>query len=556
MKRLFQILPLTIVLAIPGVVAFVPLQGLTSRVPSSCPLSAIPYKDTCDVAIFGGGFGGLYTALALSREARSKGRRLDVTLVDPSDRFVFLPLLYDLVMGTASEEEVCPTFAELLEGTGIRHIQASFDSFSSPNLDSAKITTTSDDSEYATVNFRAAVVSVGATPQSTLSTIPGAAEYSQPFYTRDDAQEVRLLLNKMERRMKAGLEPRVAIVGGGYGGVELAACVKRRLSNADVCLLTRGSPMKGTKAEPLIAQALSRLGVKVDVCGVEALKAFESDVVPTSKNDRISIERIPLNGETPPLYENEPWDAVLWTAGSGPAYPVCSEMIGLKQMERSGRLVTDGTLRCIPNGGSSPSLTGRKQLLPIWALGDCSEIMDDTNSFAVPKTAQAAIQQADVVAANVLSDIMGSSDFRTFQYQDLGSMLTLGGPNGAVIAPKEDSALAPLFTTLLDTARIGLGLADEVLSQVAKSSTGERGRWVSPIVDNLNLSLGGYGLGVDTNSAPGTLSGTLSGAARRAIYSIRMPTNRQRAKSAVLGALSTATALSKEIAEQLSEDNR
>jgi len=55
---------------------------------------------------------------------------------------------------------------------------------------------------------------------------------------------------------------------------------------------------------------------------------------------------------------------------------------------------------------------------------------------------------------------------------------------------------------------------------------------------------------VDTESAPGTLSGTLSGAARRAIYSLRMPTAKQRAKSAVLGALSTATALSKEISDQ------
>lgn len=58
------------------------------------------HAESCDVAIMGGGFGGLYTALALSEKARSKGEILDIVLVDPSDRFVFLPLLYDLVVGT------------------------------------------------------------------------------------------------------------------------------------------------------------------------------------------------------------------------------------------------------------------------------------------------------------------------------------------------------------------------------------------------------------------------------------------------------------------------
>ena len=175
-------------------------------------------------------------------------------------------------------------------------------------------------------------------------------------------------------------------------------------------------------------------------------------------------------------------------------------------------------------------------------------------SFAVPKTAQAAIQQADVVAANVLADITGTTTERKFQYQDLGSMLSLGGPNAAVLAPKDDTALGPVFSTLLDTTRVGLDLADGILTQLTKSPAGEK-TGIGPLVENLGLSLGGYGLGVDTESAPGTLSGTLSGAARRAIYSLRMPTNRQRARSAVLGALSTAAALSKEIADQIDKSN-
>ena len=39
---------------------------------------------------------------------------LQVTVIDQSDRFVFKPLLYELLSGAASEEEVAPPFAQLL----------------------------------------------------------------------------------------------------------------------------------------------------------------------------------------------------------------------------------------------------------------------------------------------------------------------------------------------------------------------------------------------------------------------------------------------------------
>ncbi|MBM5828379.1 MAG: NAD(P)/FAD-dependent oxidoreductase, partial [Cyanobacteria bacterium M_surface_7_m2_040] len=43
--------------------------------------------------IVGGGFGGLYTALAL---AESHGHP-PILLIEPQDRFLFLPLLYELL---------------------------------------------------------------------------------------------------------------------------------------------------------------------------------------------------------------------------------------------------------------------------------------------------------------------------------------------------------------------------------------------------------------------------------------------------------------------------
>lgn len=345
-----------------------------------CSTQTILYASTtgsimderCDVAIFGGGFGGLYTALALSRQARLQRQRLDIVLVDPSERFVFLPLLYDLVVGTASEAEVCPTFQDLLQDTGIRHVRASMDGFTSHDVYAATITRPNGDASR--VHFRAAVVAVGATPQSTLASIPGATNYTQPFYTRENAYETKLLLEKMERRITSGVRPRMAIIGGGYGGVELAACVKRRLSQCQVSLLTRGAPMKGTRAEPLVDKALSRLGVEVELCAVQAV--VPSTETSTPSKDKVMIVRSTVDDESVPIHDNQPWDAVLWTAGSGPAYPVCDQVLGLKQVPGSGRLEVDTTLRCT---WADATETPRKP--PVWALGDCSQIIDPSGTL-------------------------------------------------------------------------------------------------------------------------------------------------------------------------------
>lgn len=366
--------------------------AVVAFVPQSCPRPQRVYSSStilcatgriderCDVAIFGGGFGGLYTALALSREARLKRQQLDVILVDPSDRFVFLPLLYDLVMGTASETEVCPTFQELLEGSGIRHVQASLDQLVvTPDLLAANITGINN-GDSSTIHFRTAVLSVGATPQSTLASIPGAADYAQPFYTRQNAQESKLLLEKLERRVRSsnGMKPpRIAIVGGGYGGVELAACVKRRLSQCDVTLLTRGAPMKGTRAEALIDKALSKLGVTVEISAVRSLKQIESSLDDGPK-DKVIIERTTMDKEATLIDDNQPWDAVLWTAGSGPAYPVCDGNLGLQQVEGSGRIQVDNTLRC--TWAVSTMADGTRKP-PIWALGDCCQIVDPSGTL-------------------------------------------------------------------------------------------------------------------------------------------------------------------------------
>jgi hypothetical protein len=385
-----------------------------------------------------------------------------------------------------------------------------------------------------------------------LASIPGASKYAQPFYTQDDARKTGELLENLELQVKEGRSPRIAIIGGGYAGVELAACVKRRIPKSVVTLLTRGPPMKGTRAEDLVDKALKRLGVQTEVCSVESLAPADNSNS-EMKSTPVFVKRSAVGSEISEDTDDEPWDAVLWTAGSGPAYPVSNQMEGLEKVE-SGRLAIDSTLRCIWKKGGDSSPRELLRMPPVWALGDCAEITDKVGQPAVPKTAQAAMQQADTVAFNIVAELQTKKEAKTFQYQDLGTMLTLGGPNAAMMAPRDDSPLGPFLSPLLDISRVGLGIADEVLVQLSKSKVSQR-VGLTPIVESLGLSLGGYGLGVDADIGPGTLAGTLTGAARRAVYAVRMPTSRQRAYAFTSAVISTAASLAKEAASELEKNN-
>lgn len=77
------------------------------------------------VCILGGGFGGLYTAVRLENLLWPDGRKPQVTLIDQSERFVFKPLLYELLNGGASADEVAPPFSQLLAPYSVNFIQVS-----------------------------------------------------------------------------------------------------------------------------------------------------------------------------------------------------------------------------------------------------------------------------------------------------------------------------------------------------------------------------------------------------------------------------------------------
>ena len=54
---------------------------------------------------------------------------VQVTLVDKGERFVFKPLLYEIVNGSAKLEEVAPPFVKLLAPYTVNFVQARHSGF-------------------------------------------------------------------------------------------------------------------------------------------------------------------------------------------------------------------------------------------------------------------------------------------------------------------------------------------------------------------------------------------------------------------------------------------
>ena len=180
-------------------------------------------NDKKSICVVGGGFGGLYTALKLGNMFTDK-KDVEITLLDPKDKFVFLPLLYELAMGSASVIEVCPRYDALLKDSNVKFVRGYVKEIDIKNnemkVSSTKSTTTDSSSSY-TMKYDQLVMAVGAQPRLDLA--PGMKEFALPFYRFEDAYELKLRLRALMDSKKPVV--RVVVLGGGYSGVEVATSV-------------------------------------------------------------------------------------------------------------------------------------------------------------------------------------------------------------------------------------------------------------------------------------------------------------------------------------------
>ncbi len=335
------------------------------------------------ICILGGGFGGLYTALRLSQLPWSQTPPV-ITLVDHRDRFLFAPLLYELVTEELQTWEIAPPFEELLAETRVQFRRAEVTGI---DLDQGQVYL----SEGQPLTYDRLVLALGG--NTPMDIAPGVADHALGFRTLAHADHLKERLRLLEA---SGAEKiRVAVVGGGYSGVEIACKLAERLGErGKIRLVERADTILRTSPEynrKIAQDVLSDLGVWIDL---------ETAVTEVTA-DTISLE---YRGQTDIL----PVELVLWTVGTR----VNAVVAGLPiQHNDQGKVVVQPTLQVVDRPH-------------IYAMGDLAD-SKDADGQAIPPTAQSAVQQADFVGWNIWASLTNRPQL-PFRYHHLGEMMTLG----------------------------------------------------------------------------------------------------------------------------------
>ncbi|MEM9276321.1 MAG: NAD(P)/FAD-dependent oxidoreductase [Cyanobacteria bacterium P01_F01_bin.143] len=366
------------------------------------------------ICIVGGGFGGLYTALRLSELPTETGEKPEITLIDKGDRFLFSPLLYELITEEIQSWEIAPPFEEVLAHTGIIFRQGAV-----TNIDLDRKQVTVDNS--STIDYDKLVISTGG--KTPLNVVSGAIANAIPFRSLQDAYRVIEKLRHLEEFNPDKI--RVAIVGGGYSGVELACKIADRLgAKGRVRIIDRGTQILEHATDfnrETAIKALEERQIWIDL-ETEVAKVEANEIALTYKGQ---VDTIPV-------------DLVLWTVGN--QVSTLTEQLNLEKSDR-GLLKLQNTLQVLNNDD-------------VYALGDIAECQDE-NGNILPATAQVAFQQSDYCAWNIWAQI-NHKPLLPFRYQPLGEMMALGVDGAALsgLGLQLDGSLAYIARRLIYLYRL------------------------------------------------------------------------------------------------------
>lgn len=364
------------------------------------------------IVVVGGGAGGLELVRKLGRRFRRK--HFDIILVEPHATHIWKPLLHEVAAGSldANLDEV--GYREHARRWGYRFFQGRLEAIDRDAREIAIAPLLDEDGAEIigrqTIRYDYLVLALGSVTNA--YNTPGAEKHCIFLDDRDQADRFRLkLLNqclRVSRQMSADpasdAHVRIAIVGGGATGVELAA----ELYNAAAGLRHYGLEVfDESRLEISLIEAgpriLPALPEKLADAAREELEALGVRVLTGARVAEVTANSVvAANGETIAA------DLRVWAAGvKGPNF---LQGIGGLETNANKQLAVLPTLQ-----------TTRDDR--IFALGDCSACPQDDGKV-VPPRAQAAHQMADTAFANICA-LIENAPLKPFTYKDHGSLVSL-----------------------------------------------------------------------------------------------------------------------------------
>jgi NADH dehydrogenase FAD-containing subunit len=354
--------------------------------------------------IVGGGFTGLFAALHLD----PKHHGSEVILIDREERFVFKPLLYELVSGEMGTEQVWPCFAELLAETRITFLQRDVQAI---DLSQRHVCL----AQGEVITYDHLVIALGSVPG--YFGTPGASTHALAFHTAQDALAVAEQMRQriQQAALSNDLSERqqlltFAIVGAGPSGVELTATLADCMSemykglegNPDeirMMLISRGDILPGVPArlQNTARHALGKRQAQVEIITGATVQRIQPSQVDYLQDKELHSLAAGI---------------IVWTAGTA-LHPLVSELaVSPTQRDPQGRLRVTPTLQ-LP------------EYPEVFAGGDCCGLLQPQ-----PATAQIALQQGAAIAHNLLT-LQREGQLQPAQVQSLGTLMKLGLGEGA-----------------------------------------------------------------------------------------------------------------------------
>jgi NADH:ubiquinone reductase (H+-translocating) len=358
------------------------------------------------ILILGGGFGGVYTAMALEWLLRHDLRRgaVEIALINRENYMVFQPMLPEVISGSiglvdtiTSIRRLCPNtnlYTRQIEEVDLQHRRV---------IAAAGLGTRPCEIKYDHL-----VIALGNVTSP--ADLPGLAEHALPFKYLGDALTLRnRVIHTLE---EADIEPdpqvrrallTFVVVGGGFSGVEVVAELNdfvravarnyRHLNVRDVRVILVHS---GELIFPELPRSLAEFAQRL-------LKKRGVEVLLRKRLAGATAEAALLEGG-----ERIATRTLVSTVGAAPNPRVAA----LPVKKERGRIVVDNHL-------AVPDYPG------VWAVGDCAFVIDGESGEPCPPTAQHAIRQARHLAENVVATLRGAPK-TSFAFTALGKMASLG----------------------------------------------------------------------------------------------------------------------------------
>ncbi|WP_370743285.1 FAD-dependent oxidoreductase [Streptomyces sp. LUP47B] len=358
------------------------------------------------IVIVGAGFAGYRTAKELSRKARGKA---DITLLNPTDYFLYLPLLPQVAAGILEPRRVTVSLSDTLPQ--VRLVLGEADRI---DLDARTVHYTDPEGAGGTLGYDRLVLAAGSVNK--LLPIPGVAEHAHGFRGLPEALYLRDHVTRQVELAAAADDPETCaarctfvVVGAGYTGTEVAA-QGQLFTDAQV----RRHPLrKGMRPRWILLDVAERVLPELDEhlsrTADRTLRERGVEVrMGTSVKEATSEGVLLTDGEFVATR------SLVWCVGVRP--DPLAESLGLP-MER-GRLLVDPNLQ----------VPGRPE---VFACGDAAAVPDLENPGQfTPMTAQHAWRQGRTAALNVAASL-GAGVRRPYEHRDLGFVVDLGGVKAA-----------------------------------------------------------------------------------------------------------------------------